>query len=212
MHGPLSEIGLIEVLQLIERGGRSGMLRLTGVSPGVPCLVHIRAGSIVALEPAASDDATRRALVARHLVSAAEADEDPAGAGTSGRASSAGPARRAGAGGHGALAARALRLRVGRGGGRPARSSPDALVFDLVNSESRRVDVAPLMDEFRAVPDFTPANLLAGRFGACAHAARLAAPRQGRRHPRCRGDRNAARRAAGRRRRIHPVAAGRPYT
>src|SRR5450755_1648154 len=77
MHGPLSEIGLIEVLQLLERGGRSGVLRITGVNPADSCRLGIAGGQIVALEPAADDTATRHALSARHLITEAEAADDP---------------------------------------------------------------------------------------------------------------------------------------
>ena len=77
MHGPLSEIGLIEVLQLLERGGRSGVLSITGAHPAEPCQLHILEGEIVALEPLCGDTATGRALVARHLISEVEATDDP---------------------------------------------------------------------------------------------------------------------------------------
>ena len=67
MHGPLCEIGLIEVLQLLERGRRSGVLSISG-APDEPRQVYIAAGMIVAIEPVAGDAATRRALLTRHLV------------------------------------------------------------------------------------------------------------------------------------------------
>lgn len=161
MHGPLSEIGLIEVLQLLERGGQSGVLRVTGVNPAAACRLRITDGEIVALEPAADDAATRRALLTRHLVTDAEAVDDP---GVLQRPQAR--AMRA------QLAAQALAAmlhwRQGRfdfettaPGPGPLSLSPDALVFDLVASETRRVDLAPLMDDFHAVPDFAANDVLA---------------------------------------------------
>src|ERR1043165_6914972 len=68
MHGPLNEIGLVEVLQLLERGRRSGILRVVGPDPTAPRTLHVCEGSVVALEPDAGDDALAGALAARHLV------------------------------------------------------------------------------------------------------------------------------------------------
>ena len=160
MHGPLSEIGLIEVLQLLERGARSGVLSITGTHPDEPCHLHISGGVIVALEPAAGDLATRQALVTRSLISDAEAGEDP---GVMAR-----PAARQM---RAQLAAQALATMIQWRKGRfdfearpvasgPLSLSPDALVFELVGSESRRVDLAPLMDDFRSIPAFVPAAAL----------------------------------------------------
>lgn len=154
MHGPLSEIGLIEVLQLLERGARSGVLSITGAPPVEPCELHIAAGEIVALEPIAGDAATRRALVLRHLISDEEAADDPTVMSRPGAQQL-----------RTHLAAQALGAMVHWRSGRfdfvagavaagPLALAPDALVFDLVASESRRVDLAPLMADFRAIPVF----------------------------------------------------------
>lgn len=161
MHGPLSEIGLIEVLQLLERGGRSGVLRITGVNPADSCQLRIASGQIVALEPAADDAATRRALSARSLITEAEAADDP---GVLLRPEAREMREQ--------LAAQALATMLHWHQGRfdfataapepgAMALSPDRLIFDLVASESRRVDLAPLMDNFHAVPDFTAAEVLA---------------------------------------------------
>jgi hypothetical protein len=160
MHGPLSEIGLIEVLQLLERGGQSGVLRITGVNPAGACRLHIAHGQIVALEPAADDAATRRALVARHLITDADATDDP---GVLLRPQAMAMREQ--------LAAQSLAAMLHWRKGRfdfetsssetgPLALMPDALVFGLVASETRRVDFAPLMHDFRAVPDFTGGDQL----------------------------------------------------
>jgi hypothetical protein len=155
MHGPLSEIGLIEVLQLLDRGSRSGVLRITGASPAESSELRIANGRVVALEPQASDSRIREVLAVRHLVSDAEAADDP---GVLQRPVAA-PVRAE-------LAAQALAAMVQYRSGRfdfasssvgdgPLNLSPDRLVFDLVGSESRRVELAEQLGEFRAVPMFT---------------------------------------------------------
>ena len=139
MHGPLSDIGLIEVLQLLERGRRSGLLRVTGGEPEHSCCLHLGGGVIVALEPDAGDAATRAALLARYLVSDAEAGSDPG-------VLSRQPAIEMRA----QLASQALAAMLHWRSGRfdfeagevalgPLSLSPDALVFHLVASETRRV-------------------------------------------------------------------------
>jgi hypothetical protein len=160
MHGPLNEIGLIEVLQLLERGRRSGSLRVTGANPDQPRQLRVAEGVVVALEPDAGDAAVRASLVARHLVTSAEAGDDP------------GLLER-----HLAVSMRTqlaeqilatmLHWRRGRFdfeecevAGGPLRLSPDAMVFHLVESEMRRVDLAADMADFRAVPDFVTAEAL----------------------------------------------------
>jgi len=159
MHGRLSEIGLIEVLQLLERGRRSGVLKVASVNAIVPVEVHIAEGCIVAVEPAAGDDATRSALVARHLVAGADSDD------TAVLARPAAVRLRA------QLAAQALETMIYWRQGRfdfvagpapegPLSLAPDALVFDLVGREGRRADLSATLEEFRVVPDFTPDELL----------------------------------------------------
>lgn len=161
MHGPLSEIGLIEVLQLLERGRRSGLLRITGGHPERNCLLHLRAGVIVALEPDAGDAATRAALLARHLVSDAEAGDDPG-------VLSRQPALEM----RTQLASQSLAAMLHWRSGRfdfsagdvvagPLSLSPDALVFHLVATETRRVELSAPTADFRAVPDFTDSETLA---------------------------------------------------
>lgn len=161
MHGPLSEIGLIEVLQLLERGRRGGLLRVTGGEPERTCRLHLAGGVIVALEPDAGDAATRAALLARHLVSDTEAGSDP---GVLDRQ----PAIEMRAQLASQSLAAMLHWRSGRfdfeAGGvdpGPLSLSPDALVFHLVASETRRVDLAAPTADFRAVPAFTPSETLA---------------------------------------------------
>jgi tetratricopeptide (TPR) repeat protein len=160
VHGPLSEIGLIELLQLLERGGRSGVLRISGAEATPPCELHIARGEIVAIEPSAGDHATRQALAARHLITAAEASDDP---GVLDRPVAARMRQQ--------LAAQALADMVHWRQGRfdfttgavptgPLALRPDALVFDLVAVESRRLELAPAMSEFRAIPCFAEPAML----------------------------------------------------
>ncbi|HEY4101900.1 MAG TPA: DUF4388 domain-containing protein [Gemmatimonadales bacterium] len=161
MHGPLSEIGLIEVLQLLERGKRSGVLRVSRSDVDPPCLLRITDGAIVAVEPDAGDEATRRALIDRHVITSTDARDD------------AEVLRRP--------RARAMRTRLAHRAitamlhwhrGRfdfqetaPADGalsiSTDDLVFALVAAETRRVELAPVLDEFHVVPAFVPADQLA---------------------------------------------------
>ncbi len=67
MHGPLNEIGVVEVLQLLERGRRSGVLRVVGPDPAALRTLFLREGRVVALEPDAGDTALDTALEARHF-------------------------------------------------------------------------------------------------------------------------------------------------
>lgn len=161
MHGPLSEIGLIEVLQLLERGEQSGLLRITGTGPAESCDMRVIRGRVVSLEPAADDAHTRAALVARFLVTDAEAADDPAMLDRpQGRAMRERLAARS-------LAAM-LHWRKGRfdfEAGQPEAGplllAADSLVFDLVASEGRRVDLSPMLGDFHAVPAFTTSEVLA---------------------------------------------------
>lgn len=155
MHGPLSEIGLVEVLQLLERGQRSGVLRVVGPDASMPRIIRLVAGRVAALDPDAGDAALQRALVQRHV--AAEDDSDATSV----------PAAE-----HDALrwelARRALGTMLHWDRGRfdfqvePVTSGPldagvDALVMGLVAAESRRVELAPHLEGFRAVPVFVDA-------------------------------------------------------
>jgi tetratricopeptide (TPR) repeat protein len=161
MHGPLSEIGLIEVLQLLERGRRSGVLRITGAEAERGCRLCLADGVIVALEPDAGDAATRAALLARHLISDAEAAGEP---GMLDRPLAVEMRAQL------ALQSLAAMLHWRRGrfdfeassvDGGPLSLSPDALAFHLVASETRRVDLAAPTAGFRAVPDFAASDVLA---------------------------------------------------
>jgi tetratricopeptide (TPR) repeat protein len=68
MHGPLHEISLIEVLQLLGRGHRSGVLRVVGPDPDAPRILHLHRGQVAAVEPDAGDAALDHALRHRHLL------------------------------------------------------------------------------------------------------------------------------------------------
>ncbi|MEO5798411.1 MAG: DUF4388 domain-containing protein [Gemmatimonadales bacterium] len=159
MHGPLSEISLVEVLQLLQRGQRSGTLRVTGPDPTAPRTLWLREGVVVALEPEASDAAVDEGLIARALAST-DLEDGPLTVAASVR-----DALRS------RLASAALGAMLHWSRGRfdfsegpvppgPLNVSPDALVLDVVESEMRRVDLAGELDEFRAVPAFVPAERL----------------------------------------------------
>lgn len=161
MHGPLSEIGLIEVLQLLERGQRSGVLRVTGPDASSPRTLRLRHGRVVALEPEAGDVAVKRALVRSHLQPAGDHDGD------------AGPVDR---GEREAIRQRLARAALGAmlhwSRGRfdfsegptadgPLSWSADALVLALVEDESRRVELAEEFADWHAVPEFAPVEAIA---------------------------------------------------
>ena len=159
MHGPLSEISLVEVLQLLQRGRRSGTLRVTGPDPTTPRTLWLRDGSVVALEPEASDAAVDVGLIARALANEQEED-GPA---------TVAPAIRGALRARLASAALGTMLHWSRGrfdfsegpvGPGPLDVSPDALVLDVVESEMRRVDLAAELDEFRAIPTFLSAEVI----------------------------------------------------
>jgi hypothetical protein len=160
MHGPLNEIGLIEVLQLLERGRRSGILRVVGPDASVPRTLRLRDGLVVAVEPDAADQAVARTLVRRQLLPPGE--DDPR---------LLDPAEREAARRH--LARRALGTVLHWNRGRfdfnegpvvagPLAWSADALVMALVEDESRRVELGEALDGWHAVPEFVAAEALAG--------------------------------------------------
>ncbi len=153
MHGPLHEISLIEVLQLLGRGHRSGVLRVVGPDPDAPRTLHLYRGQVAAVEPDAGDAALERALRHRHLLAA----EDPI---------SAVP-----------LADRErLREQLARSTveammhwprGRfdftesattpgPLAWSADALVLTLVEDESRRVELGDQLHQWHGIVGFAP--------------------------------------------------------
>ncbi len=157
MHGPLSEIGLVEVLQLLERGRRSGVLRVVGTDPTTPRTLVLHQGKVAALEPDAGDAALRRALTSRHLLAP---DEDATALPGAFRDA----LRRE-------LAGRALGAMLHWSRGRfdfeeraadagPLALSIDQLVLELVAGESRRVELAEALHDFHAVADFAPAERL----------------------------------------------------
>jgi hypothetical protein len=156
VHGPLSEIGLADVLQLLERGRRSGVLRVVGPDPRTPRTLTLADGRITALEPDASDAAVAAGLSTRSLATLDPSAPDD-GPGAIPREVRDGLRRR--------LATRALSAMLQWVRGRfdfeehpvdpgPLSLSPDMLVFDVVEAESRREDLAGATADFHAVPDF----------------------------------------------------------
>ena len=161
MHGPLSEIGLIEVLQLLERGRRSGVLRVTGGVPERTSSVRLADGTIVGVDPDAGDDVLRWTMVARYLASDGESQHD---AGLLDRPDAVALREELALHALGAM----LHWRVGRFDfqstgvvGGPLAISPDALVFQLVESETRRLELSETTAGFRAIPAFAAPELLA---------------------------------------------------
>ncbi len=158
MHGPLHEIGLVEVLQLLARGARHGSLQVTGPDPTMPRTVRLRAGRVVAVAPDSTDEAVGRALVARHLLEneGARADLAPEAYG----------AMREDL----AMRALAVMLHWTRGrfdfteeevAGGSLDINVEAILRELVERESRRVELAAQLDDFHAVPRFVEAASLA---------------------------------------------------
>ncbi|MEO5825812.1 MAG: DUF4388 domain-containing protein [Gemmatimonadales bacterium] len=158
MHGPLSEIGLADVLQLLERGRRSGSLRVVGPDPTTPRTLGLQDGRIVMVHPDATDDAVTAGLVARSLASA------------SGESEPVPPIVREAL--RRRLAARALSRMMYWNRGRfdfeertgevgPLTLSPDALVLAMVAAEDRRATLGADMAGFQSVPDFGTSEAMA---------------------------------------------------
>lgn len=153
LHGPLHEIGLVEVLQLLERGQRTGRLRVVGPDPSVPRVILIRQGRIVGVSPDADEAAVARGLVRRHLaVATDDAVDGPEAVGSAVRAEL-----------RERLAVRALAAMLAWTRGRFDFSedqaaaghldwSPDALLLDVVRREGRRLDLAEALGGFDRVP------------------------------------------------------------
>lgn len=155
LHGPLHEIGLVEVLQLLERGARTGRLRVVGPDPMVPRVIALRQGRIVGVSPDADEAAVARGLVRRHLaVAGDDAADGPQGV--------AGPVH---ATLRESLARRILVTMLTWTRGRfdfsedPTAAghldwSPDALLLDVVRREGLRLDLAGALGGFDRVPSF----------------------------------------------------------
>lgn len=163
MHGPLSEIGLADVLQLLERGKRTGVLRVVGPDPTTPRTLHLKDGRVVALEPDASDEALAAALSMRALASLDPTTPED-GPDAVPRDVRDGLRRR--------LATRTLAAMLHWVRGRfdfeahavadgPLSLSPDTIVFDVVDAEGRRAELAAVTSEFHAVAAFAPPDSVA---------------------------------------------------
>lgn len=160
LHGPLHEIGLVEVLQLLERGARTGRLRVVGPDPTVPRVIAMRQGRIVGVSPDADEAAVARGLVRRHLAVAA----DDAADGPQAVSAAVHAALRE------SLARRVLATMLTWTRGRfdfsedPDASghlewSPDALLLDVVRREGVRLDLAEALGGFDRIPCFVGAPL-----------------------------------------------------
>jgi hypothetical protein len=163
MHGPLNEIGVVEVLQLLERGRRSGVLRVVGPDPMAVRTVRLREGRVVALEPDAGDASVDAALVARHL---ALADPQLPELGPAAVPASLREALR------GQLAVRALDAMLHWSRGRfdfqeqavepgPLDLATESLVLQVVEAESRRAELASELAGFQAIPTFASPEAIA---------------------------------------------------
>ncbi|HET9133083.1 MAG TPA: DUF4388 domain-containing protein [Gemmatimonadales bacterium] len=149
MHGPLSEIGLVEVLQLLERGRRSGELHVVGIDPTAPRTVVLHEGAIAMVHPDASDDAVAAWRTRRHL---------------------AGEASRATRDRHREeLVRRSIARMLAWTRGRfdfaegatsagPLALSIDQLLLGFVEAEAQRAELASRLGDFRLVPVFAATN------------------------------------------------------
>jgi tetratricopeptide (TPR) repeat protein len=158
MHGPLSEIGLVEVMQLLERGRRTGVLHVVGADPSAPRTLFLVRGRVAAVEPDAGDAALHRALVAVHLAAPGDRFEAvPSALREATRVR---------------LAVRTLATLLHWTRGRfdfeerdvapgPMALSIDQLILDMVAAEGRRVDLAAAMRDFHAVPEFASVDRVA---------------------------------------------------
>lgn len=161
MHGPLNEISLIEVLQLLERGRRSGTLRVVGSAADQPRTVVLHRGMLSSVEPDADDASVHRALLRRQEVSS----DDQAGAVPVAVREEL----------RGRLARKALETMMHWSRGRfdfseentpsgPLAISSEALVMTLVRDESRRAEFAGQLHDWHGVPVFeSPARIAAGK-------------------------------------------------
>jgi tetratricopeptide (TPR) repeat protein len=163
MHGPLNEIGVVEVLQLLERGRRSGVLRVVGPDPAALRTVFLREGRVVALEPDAGDAALDSALEARHVAIDDVAVPELGAAALP-------VALREDL--RGRLAVRALdtMLRWSRGrfdfaeeavAAGPLDLAIESLVLQVVEAETRRAELGAEMAGFLTVPAFAAAEAIA---------------------------------------------------
>ena len=163
MHGPLNEIGVVEVLQLLERGRRSGILRVVGPDPAALRTLFLREGRVVALEPDAGDTALDAALEARHFA-IADATVPELGA-----AALPVPLREEL---RGRLAVRALDTMLRWSRGRfdfaeeavaqgPLDLTIESLVLQVVEAETRRAELGAELAGFLAVPVFAPVEAIA---------------------------------------------------
>jgi tetratricopeptide (TPR) repeat protein len=155
LHGPLHEIGLVEVLQLLERGARTGRLRVVGPDPSVPRVIAIRQGRIVGVSPDADNAAVAQGLVRRFLaVGTDDAIDGPEAVTDAVR----GALRES-------LARRTIATMLAWTRGRFDFSedltvtgelewSPDALLLDVVRREGARLDLAEALGGFDRVPVF----------------------------------------------------------
>lgn len=158
MHGPLHEISLIEVLQLLERGRRSGVVRVVGPDDCAPRTLTLHRGLITAVEPDANDAAVHRALRRKFLIGADDpASEVPVSVREELRQR---------------LARKAVEMMMRWNRGRfdfaegdtepgPLSWSADALVMALIGDESLRVELASQLSDWRAVPRFTAPDVIA---------------------------------------------------
>jgi hypothetical protein len=158
VHGPLHEISLIEVLQLLERGRRSGVVRVVGPDDGAPRTISLHRGLITAVEPDANDAAVQQALRRRFLIGA----DDPVGEVSLSVREEL----------RGRLARNAVEMMMRWNRGRfdfaegdtaagPLSWSADALVMALIGDESIRVELASQLSDWHAVPRFAPAGVIA---------------------------------------------------
>ena len=161
MHGPLHEIGLIEVLQLLERGKRSGVLRVTGPDPAAPRTVRLHEGRVVAIDPDASEAAVTRALVRAHLLPAGDAEHDASLVDGVERDAMRQRLARAALGAMLHWTRGRFDFSEGPAIAGPLAWSPDALVLALVEDESRRVELAEALGDWHAVPSFAPIDTIA---------------------------------------------------
>lgn len=161
MHGPLHEIGLIEVLQLLERGGRSGVLRVVGPEPAVPRTLRLHQGRVVAVDPDADDAAVVRALVRSHLQPAATGEADAALVDPGEREAVRQRLARTALGTVLHWTSGRFDFSEGPTGVGPLSWGADALVMALVEDESRRVELAEALEHWHAVPAFADAQVVA---------------------------------------------------
>ncbi len=156
MHGPLNEIGLVEVLQLLERGKRSGRLMVIGGQHDEHRTITIGGGRIVDLMPLTEADLLLH-LAIRALVPAGTVRAAPELLETARQELATSMLIEMLTWSTGRFDFTAGKVDCG-----PLDVAPAALMMQLVAGESARTEMAEAVAGYAAVPRFASPREIAG--------------------------------------------------